>query len=200
MDDPSRSELGLKFLAWLDGAGFDVVVWDMDCTMSAGHCGPGLPNAKLDEYIDATSPDFVTAVRAIASTGGRVRLAVATGSDPKEYELEGQSRDTHVLGPDLASAVITRHCPEALPLFEIMVGFDCRLHVEQGAVAGASVEDKRHHMRLIQSHYQVPFSRMLLIDDSPSSLVNEDGWLGVRVEGRRGFLFDHCWTTEAPHP
>jgi hypothetical protein len=196
MDDPSGA-LGLQgFLDWLDKAGVAVVVWDMDCTMSAGHCGSGLPKAKLDEYIAATSPDFVAAVRAIASRVGSppLRLAVATGSDPAEYDLEGQSRDTHILGPDLASAVISRHCPEVLPLFEIMVGFDCRLHAPVEGTTGEplNMEGKRHHMRLIQAHFQVPFTRMVLIDDSPSSLVNEDGWLGIKVDGRRGFLFEHC--------
>ena len=76
-----------------------VVVWDMDHTMSNQHCGAGLPRTALDSYLDAVSPDFVRLVKAlVACPVRRFRLAVATGSDEAEYELEGQSRETHILG------------------------------------------------------------------------------------------------------
>ena len=75
-----------------------------------------------------------------------------------------------------------------------MVGYDCREHPEDQNET-VSVEGKRHHMRLIQKHYNVPFEKMVLIDDSPSSLINEDGWIGVRVKGDFGFRFEDCVET-----
>jgi hypothetical protein len=199
-----------SFLEWVDSKNFDVIVWDMDCTMSAGHCGPGLPLEKLSEYIAHTSEDFITAVNGLAGIDPdgdelprkrRVRCAVETGSDPYEYDLQGQSRETHILGPDLATAVIKSRCPQALDLFDIMIGYDCRLHVDEED-GSENNEGKRHHMRVIQKFFNVPFERMVLIDDSRSSLVNEDGWIGVKVDGKAGFKFEHClgpWRVEQEH-
>jgi hypothetical protein len=199
-----------SFLEWVDANEFDVIVWDMDCTMSAGHCGPGLPLDKHAEYIAQTSEDFITAVNGLAGMDPegkelhrerRVRCAVATGSDPYEYDLPGQSRDTHILGPDLATSVIRAKCPKALNLFDIMIGYDCRLHQNEGD-ASLNNEGKRHHMRTIRKFFDVPFERMVLIDDSRSSLENEDGWVGVKVDGKAGFKFEHCvgpWRAEQEH-
>ena len=107
-------------------------------------------------------------------------------SDPEEYNLPGHSRETHILGPDLATALITHHCPAAFDMFGIMVGYDCRLHAVDNE---NNRNGKRHHMRLIQQHYQVPFHKIVLFDDSACSLVNEDGWTGIQVNGMTGFKF-----------
>ena len=159
-----------------------VVVWDMDRTMSSSHCGSGLRIRELDDYIGKASSDFVLAARALAKDP-RFVLAVATGSDPEEYSLPGQSRATHILGPDLARALLAVHCPEAASAFEVMVGFDSRLHGNRAADKG-----KRHHMRVIAEHYCVhDTSTMLLIDDSRSSLRSAgDGWRGVLCGHRPG--------------
>lgn len=188
------------FIEWLRINEFKVIVWDMDCTMSAGHCGPGLTLDQLDTYVDGVSCDFISAMHTIqeANThqGCSFRCAVATGSDPYEYDLPGQSRETHILGPDLATKLITKRCPETLSLFEIMIGYDCRLHLSEQD-KDVNYEGKREHMRQIQKHYNVPFKNMVLIDDSASSLVNEDGWVGVRVLGKEGFKFGHCFSADA---
>jgi len=186
------------FIEWLRGEGIQVVVWDMDRTMSSGHCGTGLPLEKLSEYVQGCSVDFIATMRQMfienQKLPGSFKLAVATGSDPLEYDLPGQSRASHILGPDLATEVIRTHCPEILPTFEIMIGYDCRLHHrevnETAEGQQLNVEGKRHHMRVIQDFYQVPFERMLLIDDANSSLVNEDGWKGWKVNGTLGFSFN----------
>ena len=75
----------------------------------------------------------------------RFGLGVATGSDPevllfifsfffffffflifflglKEYNLPGQSKETHILGPDLAREVIKRYCPSAENCFGLLIG------------------------------------------------------------------------------
>lgn len=189
------------FVDWIIRNGIEVIVWDMDCTMSAGHCGAGLLRDNLSKYIDDTSKDFVHAMNLIYEhnlscklSQKIVRCAVATGSDPLEYDLPGQSRSTHILGPDLATEIIRHHCPHTMSLFEIMIGYDCRLHENDTVNISENRCGKRHHMRLIQQHYGVPFHKMLLIDDSTSSLENEDGWIGVKVDGRDGFKFEHIPT------
>ena len=95
----SGAQLAESVVDLLRARGVTVVVWDMDCTMSAAHCGSGLRRGDLPKYVGAASPDFVALTRALVSAGG-FGLAVATGSDPAEYDLPGQSRETHVLGPD----------------------------------------------------------------------------------------------------
>lgn len=178
------------FLDWLKANGFKIIVFDMDCTMSTSHCGPGLLREHLDDYISNTSSDFIHLLHRI-SKQNEIRCAVATGSDPVEYGMPGQSTETHILGPDLATAVISAHCPDALSLFEIMVGYDYRLHdVESDESCDfENREGKRHHMRLIKNHYKVEHHEMVLFDDAKSSLINEDGWVGVKVNKKYGFRF-----------
>ena len=170
-----------KFIKFLKTKGIRCVVFDMDHTMSACHCGAGLPRTGLQNYIRSVSSDFVALASTLASEEEPgFQLAVATGSDPAEYDLPGQSRDTHILGPDLATAVIEQTCPShVLPKFKIMVGYDYRLHGKVPTQKG-----KRHHMREISKFYGVPFEQMIIIDDSMSSLKNEDGWHGMLVHKR----------------
>jgi hypothetical protein len=183
---------GTTFLRWVASNGFKVVVWDMDRTMSSGHCGAGLLIDKLQSYIDGASLDFIEAANALSTSDRSIKFAIATGSDPDEYNIEGQSKETHILGPDLAFTLIGHHSPQALKLFEIAVGYDCRLHPEDNNDSVVNNEGKRHHMRKIRDHFGVNFQEMVLIDDSDSSLVNEDGWKGVKVDGTAGFKFEHC--------
>ena len=188
---PTTMEMCRKCLKWLDERGIQVVVWDMDHTMSSKHCGDGLELDKLEEYVQSTSKDFVALSRALAFK--KYKQALATGSDPAEYELPNHSRCTHICGPDLAKKIIQTHVLKALPSFEIMVGYDHRLHTAAPKDDGSTLVNntgKRHHLRRIQQHYNVPYENMLLIDDSPSSLVNEDGWSGLLVHDRTiGFQF-----------
>lgn len=175
------------FIAKLRERGIKVVVWDMDQTMGGGHCGEGILKEQAAEYIAQASPDFVEAVRALHLLD--FKLAVATNSDPLEYDLPGQSRETHILGPDLAFALIEYWCKEALSRFEIMVGIDQNLHDEPKQLG------KSRHMQIIAEHYQVRFEQMLLIDDSASNLGSLDGWQGLLVrEPKVGFRFQD-WET-----
>mmetsp|Transcript_29088 Transcript_29088/g.73707 ORF Transcript_29088/g.73707 Transcript_29088/m.73707 type:complete len:239 (-) Transcript_29088:46-762(-) len=185
--NPAHSARCQAFIEWLDARNLDVVVFDMDRTMSRGHCGQGLPRDQIQGYLDGRSHDFVEAAKALSELG-RHRLAVATGSDPLEYDLPGQGRDTHILGPDLAAALLDRWCPEARAKFEVMVGYDFELH-------GGNAHDKgkRYHMRRIAEHYGVEFRQMVLFDDSQGCLENEDGWLGVKVSDSVGFRFEDCF-------
>merc|ERR1740129_1720268 len=108
-----------RVVAWLLARDIEVVVWDMDQTMGRGHCGSGIRRgAAVDSYVAGVSPDFVEALRALIQLP-ELKLAVATASDPVEYNLPGRSRMKHLLGPDLAHELIGRCCPEALPRFEI---------------------------------------------------------------------------------
>ncbi|CAK9068405.1 Hypothetical protein SCF082_LOCUS34450, partial [Durusdinium trenchii] len=185
---PAEAKLSpgcLLFVQYLRARSIKVVVFDMDLTMGGGHCGEGILKEDAGAYIAKASPDFVEALRALVALD--FKLAVATNSDPAEYDLPGQSRESHILGPDLATALIKYWCREALPKFEVMVGFDPDLHDDPRLLG------KSHHMRIIAEHYQVPFEEMLLIDDSARNLRNTDGWQGLLVrEPKVGFRFEDC--------
>jgi len=176
-----------RLLSWLMARHIEVVVWDMDHTMGSGHCGTGiLHGAAVDAYVAGASRDFVEALGVLSSLPG-LKLAVSTASDPLEYDLPGHSRDTHMLGPDLARELIGRCCPEALPRFDLMVGYDPDLHPEDPKLPGKSVA-----MRRIAAHFGADPSQMVLIDDSPNALQTTDGWYGLLVRGRAGFSFLDC--------
>eukprot|EP00439_Symbiodinium_sp_Y106_P039165 s2340_g4.t2 len=163
-----------------------VVLIEKDCTMGSGHCGGGIRKEAAAEYIAGASPDFVEALQLLAAEPD-IRLAVATNSDPVEYDLPGQSRETHILGPDLAAALIGHWCPQALPKFEAMVGFDPSLpeHADEPMLPG-----KTWHMRRIAELTGVPAKKMVLFDDAARNLETDDGWRGVLVrDGRVGFQF-----------
>ena len=76
-----------------------------------------------------------------------------------EYSLPNQSKHSHILGPDLAKALINQTCPKyVLHKFQIMVGYDYRLH---GKIANE--KGKRHHMRKISKFYNnIPFNEMII--------------------------------------
>jgi hypothetical protein len=170
-------------LQWLKEKKISTVVWDMDHTMSGQHCGDGLEISNLNAYLNAVSEDFVLLSNALAFHN--IKQAVATGSDPAEYEIKSRNRCTHVLETDLATQLIKTKCNErVLKSFEIMVGFDCRIHLNNFLDGDVVVnrKGKRHHMRRIRTFYDETFENMLLIDDSKSSLINEDGWHGMRVQ------------------
>ncbi|CAE7266504.1 unnamed protein product, partial [Symbiodinium pilosum] len=193
LDGSEPSANGQRFLDWLRKIEVDVVVFDMDCTMGSGHCGGGILKEAAPEYIAGASPDFVEALRLLAAEPD-LRLAVATNSDPEEYNLEGQSHETHILGPDLATELIKHWCPEALPKFEVMVGYDPSLpeHADDPMLPG-----KTWHMRKIADFYGVAAKRMVLFDDSAPNLETDDGWRGVLIrDGHVGFQFADCFADD----
>jgi len=71
-------------------------------------------------------------------------------------------------GPDLATAVITAHCPETLPAFGIMIGYDASIHEGKDAAPG-----KGHHLGRIRAHFgDVSPAAVALIDDSVGVLAH----------------------------
>lgn len=201
-----------RMVAWLEDRKITVVVFELDYTMSAASSGDGLPKHELEDFMAQVSEDFVVAVNKLAKQG--YKLAVATRGDPAQYE-RGRSRDKYLVGPDLARMVIQRRCPDALPSFSIIFGYDPELHrgvsapsedrgsrwrSRKAAAAPAPLAPvptaelgKRHHMRKIAEHYQVEPKQLVLFDASQEMLENEDGWTGVLVTDRRlGFQFDDC--------
>ena len=66
-----------SFLEWVQNHGFEVVVFDMDRTMSSFHCGSGLKKEEMHDFIANASGDFVTALEGLKTVN--FKCAVATG-------------------------------------------------------------------------------------------------------------------------
>ena len=89
-----RRGVDQDLISFLKKNGIRCIVFDMDHTISSEHCGQeGIRKTEQDKYIRAASADFVALASAL-SLEPQFRLAIATGSDPSEYDLPGQSRET----------------------------------------------------------------------------------------------------------
>lgn len=176
--------------------GIRVVAFDVDYVMSAASVGDGLPRHELGDFLAKTSQDFVPAARALAQHG--FKLAVACrGEDsarkppppPSSAGARGASAsgfEAPLLGPDVARALLSQRCPEVLPHFEAIAGFEARPHDGRPEDVG-----RRRHMRHIARHYRVECREVLFFGSSPEDLSNEDSWSGVLCRDKReGFRFD----------
>merc|ERR1712187_695672 len=106
----------------------------------------------------------------------------------------GRSTMPHLGGPDLAKALLARRCPEALPHFKIVVGFDPALHGNRPEEAG-----KTHHVHQIAKFYGVPYREIAVFDISEAVLTNGEGWLGVLVrDPKEGFRFEDVPKSPSP--
>jgi hypothetical protein len=74
VDDAGEGE---RFVEWIRTNGFEVVVFDMDQTMSTSHCGSGLKKEDMHKFISKASGDFIKAANALSVVN--FRCAVATG-------------------------------------------------------------------------------------------------------------------------
>lgn len=173
-----------QLVSWLRERNIMVVVFDVDHVMSAENSGDGLVLHEVEDYLRSASQDFVHISQVLASSG--FRLAVATRADPELYNRAGRSKDTHLIGVDIARTLIARRCPNVLKKIDATIGYDPKLHGNQKHEAG-----KRYHMRHLQNYFNVPFKTMLLITASKNDLVNEDGWIGILVQDKKqGLQFD----------
>lgn len=68
---------GDAFVEWIKSNGFEVVVFDMDQTMSASHCGSGLKKEDMYKFISNASNDFIRVINKLRAYN--LRCAVATG-------------------------------------------------------------------------------------------------------------------------
>ena len=96
-----------------------VVVFDMDQCLVARHSMGRLRiGSDLVDYLSRITPDFILFAKALHEKG--IRLAIATHSDSIEYNEPFRSRATHIIGDDLAMAVLKHSLPELVDAFHIV--------------------------------------------------------------------------------
>jgi hypothetical protein len=151
-----------------------VVAFDMDQTAVAVHSRGQLRRDQLHNYLDKAVTPFLRVVPALHAAG--YCLAMATHSDEAEFDAtKGITPETHILGHELAMALLQRYFSSDVVAAFFIVAYNPR-------VRGDTDENrvKRYHMRQLQAHFGIDdASRILFFDDTP----------GV-VEDCR----DHCGT------
>ena len=103
IDDPSRFS---EAIALLHRNGVRAVAFDMDQTAVAQHSRGRLRRTSLDAYLGRAVPDFVRLVPLLQEAG--IGVGIATHSDEAEYDGRWVRPETHVLGSELARALLER--------------------------------------------------------------------------------------------
>jgi LmbE family N-acetylglucosaminyl deacetylase len=170
--------------------GVRVVAFDMDQTAVAMHsrgCLPRDPRA-LGEYLDRATPDFVDLVPLLRRSG--IGVCIATHSDEAEYG--GLIRpSTHILGSELASALLDRCFDPKVAQSVLVVAYNPRARGREGALEENRV--KRYYVRQIRSHFGVSAAasdQILLLDDLKEVVDDCRSYCGIRavqVDPRTGF-------------
>ncbi len=143
--------------------GIKVVIFDMDLTIVKQHSRGRMQRGEpLEVFLSLVSPDFVKLAPALHKQG--FHLAIATHSDEAEYSRR-ITPTMHILGDELAKTVLQRHLPPEVADSFFVVAYNpyARRNPFQTFFGDWA---KRHHMNLIQNHYQVQPQEIVLFDDT----------------------------------
>lgn len=154
--------------------GIKVVAFDMDQTAVGAHSHGRLARGDpLSEYLGKIKPDFVALIPALLDKG--IGVALATHSDLAEASST-ITRSTHVLGDDLALAVLQHVFPEEIVSRFKIVAYNPRVHVEG---TDEAFLHKRYHMRELCEHFATHPREILFFDDVDSIVTDASYTCGV---------------------
>jgi hypothetical protein len=165
-----------------------VVAFDMDQTAVARHSRGCLSRDEkpMREFLDRATPDFVDILPALHGSG--IGICIATHSDEAEYGGWIQP-ETHILGAELASALLARHFESDVAGGCLVVAYNPRARGREGSLEENRI--KRYHVRRIQNHFGVTSPRQILLLDDLEDIVDDCrafcGIHAVQVDGRIGF-------------
>jgi hypothetical protein len=140
----------------------------------------------MEEYLQKATPDFKTLVPLLHKAG--IGLAIATLSDEAEYNGITIRRETHVLGTELARAVVQRHFSQQVAEAFFIVAFKPRVR----KVTDERDRIKRYHMRMIGQHFCVHSEQIVFFDDLERTVkdcINYCKVRAIQVDDTVGFQF-----------
>lgn len=143
-----------------------LVVFDMDLTAVAAHSRGRLLREDLDEYVSKATPSFLALVPKLHENGFFV--AIATHSDEAEFGGEVQP-DTHILGNELATALVERRFPPTISKEIFIVAYNPRVHQDHDPELD---KVKRYHMRKLVEKFKVKPSEIIFFDDTPEVVMD----------------------------
>jgi hypothetical protein len=194
-----------RCLALLRQHGIRLVVFDMDQTAVVAHSHGKLKRNELDAFLNKASADWVhlvpalheavlmvPAVPAARTAAAGFSVAVATHSDAAEYGRKDPSIQpaTHILGDELARALVDRHFSPATAAAIFCVAYNPRHRGAHGQMEEHRI--KRYHVLVLQQHFGVDAAEIIFFDDTPQ--VVQDcretcGVHAVQVDPNQGFVF-----------
>lgn len=163
-----------------------VCVFDMDLTAVAAHSRGRLQRAKLNDYLNQATPDFLALVPLLCQQH-EIGVAIATHSDEAEYSAT-VTPETHILGKDLAQALVRHHFTPQIADQFLIVAYNPRAR----KVTDEKDLIKRYHMRQIQQQYKVPPEQIIFFDDLSKTVKDCNEYCKVRaiqVDEKVGFQF-----------
>jgi hypothetical protein len=171
-----------------------LVVFDMDQTAVSAHSRGRLERTELATFLDHATPDFLSLVPLLHKH--EIGIAIATHSDVAEYGKKDElvQPATHILGEELARALVDRHFLSDIANAFFIVAYNPRWRGLEGELEHNRI--KRHHMRMLQTHFeQVQVGAgtpadTLFFDDTPHVVDDCRDTCGVRavlVDPKVGF-------------
>lgn len=152
-----------------------VVAFDMDQTAVAMLSRGRLRRNDLQFYISKASPAFSELIPALFDHG--FGPAIATHSDEAEFSGDVK-RETHILGSELAKALVDTTFPAPIARSFFIVAYNPRWHFD-GMEENKKI--KRHHMEEIKSHFGVDAKEILFFDDTEIVVEDCNKTCGVRT-------------------
>jgi hypothetical protein len=158
-----------------------LVVFDMDQTAVAAHSRGCLERAELSTFLNHATADFKSLVPRLFAAG--YCMAIATHSDVAEYGVKNEGfvqPETHILGEELARALLDHHFPANVARAFFIVAYNPRHRGPEGELEVNRI--KRHHMRMLTNHFQVQAAAdILFFDDTPHVVDDCRESCGVRA-------------------
>ncbi|CAB9501285.1 Inherit from apiNOG: P36-like protein [Seminavis robusta] len=169
----------------LKAQGIKVVAFDMDQTAVSIHSRGRLRRGDpLENFLNKATEDFKKLVPFLHRDG--FGLSIATHSDEAEFGILVKP-ETHILGSELARALISKYFPSEIVDSFFLVAYNPRArpdgHKEENKI-------KRYHIRKLIEHFQVEPHEILFLDDTKKVVEDLNKTCGVKaflVDEKKGF-------------
>lgn len=168
----------------LKSSGIKVVAFDMDQTAVSIHSRGKLQRDQLDGFLGHATEDFRTLVPLLHAEG--LGLSIATHSDEAEFGPVVKP-ETHILGSELAGALVKRWFPPKIASSFFVVAYNPRVrpdgHLEENKI-------KRYHIRKLVDHFQAKPEEIVFLDDTKTVVDDLNQHCGVKailVDAEKGF-------------
>jgi hypothetical protein len=129
-----------------------LVVFDMDQTAVGAHSRGRLERTELSKFLDHATPGFLSLVPRLHEKG--IGMAIATHSDAAEFGQEDEQVQpaTHILGEELARALVDRHFSSDISQAFFIVAYNPRHRGLEGELEHNRI--KRYHMRMLHNYFE----------------------------------------------
>jgi len=187
----SISQAARNVAAALVDAGCWLLAFDMDQCLVNAHSHGKLRRDELNDYLAKVTPSFVALATAIHEQNEsgeamhKIHLAIATHSDALEH-TDLTPPETHIMGDDLAHAVLDASLPPIIAEKFHVVCWNPRVRRKEVCDEDA-LKGKNFHVRKLAKACNVPLRTVVLLDDCEDNILLTNGTLGnIAVDPNTG--------------